>query len=429
MGEHVDIATTSRPRFGRRQVTPHACIVDRKPHLRAFMAETLVEFGLVPRQAGDATGMLAMNAEIPADLVVFSLPPESADAAEFLRRLAAAQYEGKVLLLGAEHSAALAEAQQLGSQLGLAMMPALETPFRVEELAERVRALSGVNMPLEAPVDVSEALANNWLEVWYQPKIDAGTLMVRGAEALCRMRHPIWGVVLPASFIPAYDDPHLRHLSEFVISQVCKDRLYFSDWRPVDIAINLPSTLLHDEDFCDFLRKAAAGSDGAGTLILEINSAEIIRDLPLAQAFAEKLQRYGIELAIDRVGPEWPMLTGLSDFPFAEIKVGPAFIQGCATDGPKRAACGAIVEFARQAGVQTVAQGVENRSDLNAVRAMGFDLVQGFLFAKPMEARKFARSLNKRSGRKAAAPGEAALSDRGQDEVSCVSIAQTSAGA
>jgi EAL domain-containing protein (putative c-di-GMP-specific phosphodiesterase class I) len=426
MGEHVDIATTPRPRFGRRQVTPHACIVDRKPHLRAFLAETLVEFGLVPRQAADAAGVLAMNAEIPSDLVVYSLPPASADAEAFLRKLAAAQYEGRVLLLGAERSTALGEAQRCGARLGLTMLPALETPFRVEELAERVRALDGVNMPLEAPVDVSEALAHDWLEVWYQPKIDAGTLIARGAEALCRMRHPIWGVVLPASFIPAYGDPHLRHLSEFVVSRVCADRLYFSDWRPIDIAVNLPNTLLHDEDFCDVLRKAAAGSAGAGTLILEINSGEIIRDLPFAQAAAEKLRLDGIQLAIDGVGPEWPMLTGLSDFPFAEIKVGPAFIQGCATDGPKRAACGAIVEFAKQAGVRTVAHGVENRADLNAVRAMGFDLVQGFLFAKPMEARKFARSLNKRQGRRAPPP-EAASDD--QDEVSCVSIAQTSAGA
>lgn len=428
MGEHVDLSATPRPRFGRRQVTPHACIVDRKPHLRAFLAETLVEFGLVPRQAADAAGVLAANSDVPADLVVFSLPPALTDTAEFLHRLAGSRFEGKVLLLGPEDSTALAEAQRLGARLGLAMLPPLETPFRVEDLAARVRALNGVNMPLEAPVNVAEALAHNWLEVWYQPKIDAGTLMARGAEALCRMRHPVWGVVLPASFIPAYDDPHLRYLSEFVISRVCKDRLYFSDWRLIDTAINLPSTLLRDDDFCDLLCRAASGSGSAGPLVLEINSAEIIRDLHFAQGVAERLRRYGIQLAIDGVGPEWPMLTGLSDFPFAEIKVGPAFIQGCATDGPKRAACGAIVAFAKQAGVQTVAHGVENRADLNAVRAMGFDLVQGFLFAKPMEARKFARSLNKRPGRKAA-PGEATLDDDDQDEVRSVSIAQTSAGA
>lgn len=427
MGQHVEIATAPRPRFGRRQVTPHVCIVDRKPHLRAFLAETLVEFGLVPRQAADAAGVLATNAEIPTDLVVFSLASNDADAEEFLRKLAAAKFEGKVLLIGGQRAPALAEAQQLGVQLGLAMLPALGTPFRVEELAERVRALGGINLHLEAPVDVAEALAHDWLEVWYQPKIDAGTLIARGAEALCRMRHPIWGVVLPASFIPAYGDPHLRHLSEFVVTRVCKDRLYFADWRPIDVAINLPITLLQEEDFCEFLRTAASMSASAGALILEINSAEVIRDLPFAQAVAEKFRRHGILLAIDGVGPEWPLLTGLSEFPFAEIKVGPTFIQGCATDGPKRAACRAIVEFARRAGVRTVAHGVENRADLNAVRATGFDLVQGFLFAKPMEARKFARSLNKRPGRRV---GPAAVPDnRDQSEVSCANIAQTSAGA
>lgn len=424
MGRHVDISPGQRQRFGRRQVTPHVCIVDRRPHLRAFLAEVLVEFGLVPRQAADAAGMLATNADIPADLVILSLAAEAAVTEGFLQKLAAAGYEGKVLLVGGQDRSALAETQRVGMQLGLTMLLELATPFRVEELAERVRVLGDINLQLEAPVDVAEALAHDWLEVWYQPKIEAGTMITRGAEALCRMRHPVWGVVLPASFIPAFGDPHMRRLSEFVVARACKDRLYFSDWRPVDIAVNLPVTLLHEKDFCDFLRRAAAGSASAGgALMLEINSTEIMRDLRFVQAAAEEFGRHGINIAIDGVGPDWPLLTGLSNLPFAEIKVGTAIIQGCATDGPRRAACRAIVEFAKQAGVRTVAQGVETRADLNAVRALGFDLVQGFLFAKPMEARKFARSLNKRTPRKSVDDS------RDQAEVNCASMAQTSAGA
>ena len=95
-------------------------------------------------------------------------------------------------------------------------------------------------------------------------------------------------MVLPASFIPAYGDPHLRHLSDFVVSQAGKDCGYFTEGRSIDIAINLPIALLHEEDCCEFLCAATSGSAAAGALLLEVSSAEVIRDL----AFA--LRRHGI---------------------------------------------------------------------------------------------------------------------------------------
>ena len=78
-----------------------------------------------------------------------------------------------------------------------------------------------------------------------------------------------------------------------------------------------------------------------------------------------------------------------------ELKVARHVINGCAQDRLKRALCGTILDIARRLGARTVAEGVETRADLNAVREIGFDLVQGFLFGKPMEARKFARTLRR----------------------------------
>ena len=79
-----------------------------------------------------------------------------------------------------------------------------------------------------------------------------------------------------------------------------------------------------------------------------------------------------------------------------ELKVARQVINGCAQDRLKRALCGTIVDIARRIGARTVAEGVETRADLIAAREIGFDLAQGFMFGKPMEARKFGRTLRRR---------------------------------
>jgi EAL domain-containing protein (putative c-di-GMP-specific phosphodiesterase class I) len=98
-----------------------------------------------------------------------------------------------------------------------------------------------------------------------------------------------------------------------------------------------------------------------------------------------------IGVSVDDLGVDWPLLMEIDDFPFVEIKVDQSFITGCADDRLKQTTCHRILELADSFGARTVAEGVETRADFLATREMGFDLIQGFFFAKPMEARKFAR--------------------------------------
>src|SRR5260370_11790592 len=98
------------------------------------------------------------------------------------------------------------------------MLPALTTPFAAGTLRERVAMLLPEEPAPSPAVYVEEALHAGWLELWYQPKIDARTLVRCGAEALVRMRHPTWAVVPPAYFIPEDDEPAFLHLSQLVIN-------------------------------------------------------------------------------------------------------------------------------------------------------------------------------------------------------------------
>ena len=100
-----------------------------------------------------------------------------------------------------------------------------------------------------------------------------------------------------------------------------------------------------------------------------------------------------VGIAIDGLGADWPALMHLRSFPFVELKVDRQFIAGCADNRLKQTVCRHIVELAQSYGTRTLAFGVETRADFLAASEIGFDLVQGYLFGKPMGLRKFARSV------------------------------------
>jgi len=303
-------------------------------------------------------------------------------------------HAGKVLLLGRPDSAMIKAVEESGRSLGLVMLPLLATPYRDENLRHLLAALPQEEPPPSPPIDVAEALHAGWLELWYQPKIDCRTLVPCGVEALIRIRHPTWGVVPPAYFIPDDGDPHFRALSEFVVSQAVKDWHYFLDKHGhIDISINLPVAFLGDPEALSELCRRRPDHPAFKGMIIEINGTEVIRNLELVKKVARQLRFHDISVSIDDLGAEWPFLLENADFPFAELKVDRKFVDGCADNRLKQVICHRILELAGDCGARTVAEGVETKADFLAVREMGFDVVQGFLFAKPMSARKFVRTM------------------------------------
>jgi EAL domain-containing protein (putative c-di-GMP-specific phosphodiesterase class I) len=133
-----------------------------------------------------------------------------------------------------------------------------------------------------------------------------------------------------------------------------------------------------------------------GGLILEINSAEAIGHLDLVVDVARQIRLHNIAIALDGLGTEWPALMDLSTFPFVELKVDRQFIAGCADDRLKQTVCRRIVELAQSYGARALASGIETRADFLTASEIGFDLVQGYLFGKPMGLKKFARAATAR---------------------------------
>ena len=379
--------------FGRRKVVPRACVVDSKKHLRAFLSEIIEDLGLVATECANADELAAAFEHQLPDLVVFGVSTDGIDAGDVLQRLVRRKFSGNLLTIGTRKSILVRAVQQVGEEYGLAMLPPLTTPFSAETLRERISVLLPSEPAASPAVRASEALHAGWLELWYQGKVDARTLARCGAEASVRMRHPNWGVVTPACFIPEDEDPDLLQLSDFVIDRAIEDWRYLvGSQNTTDISINLPVSFLRNRravrNFCERMPSHPA----FGGLLIEIDSAEAIQNMDILIDVAKEIRLKNVAISIDNLGADWPALMGLDSFPFAELKVDRQFVTGCASDRLKRTVCRRIIELAREYGARVVAEGVETRADFTAANEIGFDRVQGYLFGKPVGLKKFARA-------------------------------------
>jgi EAL domain-containing protein (putative c-di-GMP-specific phosphodiesterase class I) len=385
----------TRPPGGR-----HAFIVDDEPQVRAFMSNSLVGAGFIPHEFGRVPEVEAALTQFKPELIVLDLSLGGSDAVEMMRSLAASRFGGKILLVSGHDLATLDEVRKIGERRGLAMLRFLRKPFRLEELKARLAEVTEPTGVATGGADLESALRNNWLELWYQPKIDLKSMAVCGAEALIRLRHPEHGMIQPGEFLPPPGDPLYQPLTDFIVRRSLADWSTFAAWPSVGskwttkrLAINVPVSILQTTDFIRNVRRHLPAHPQFPGLIVEITEDEAISDPELARETAIQLRLYNVHVSIDDFGIGHSSLARLEELPFVELKLDRSFVDGCSTDVRKRSTCQTVVDLAHQFGLTAVAEGVETADDLQILIGMGYDVVQGFYFAKPMNSGAFAKML------------------------------------
>jgi len=249
-------------------------------------------------------------------------------------------------------------------------------------------------------VEIDEALRQNWLEIWYQPKIDLKRNCLAGAEALARIRHPELGVLLPRAFIPEGSEEGLAHLTEYALLTTLRDWTIF-DAAGVNLhlAINLPVEALLHLPIAQLVEENRPKADDWPGLILEVTEDQIVRDLSLTQQVATQLKISGVMVAIDDFGAGYSSFSSLRELVFAELKVDHGFIKNCAVDSANAAICQTAIDLAHRFGSAAVAEGIEGSADLRALQGMGCDFGQGVLIAPPMPMDDFLDLLRQRFNR------------------------------
>ncbi len=249
-------------------------------------------------------------------------------------------------------------------------------------------------------INVEQALREQWLEIWYQPKIDLKRRCLAGAEALARIHHPNLGVLLPGQFLAGVDDDTLALLTEHALLAT----LY--DWTTFDaagynlhLAINVPVSALLRLPIPAIVRENRPAAPHWPGLVVEVTEDQIVRDIKLAQEIANQLKVSGVSVAIDDFGGGYSSLASLRELPFAELKIDHTFVKNCATEGTNGAICQTAIDLAHRFGSVAVAEGIENMADLQALQVMRCDFGQGVLLAPPMPKERFIELLNQRNNR------------------------------
>jgi EAL domain-containing protein (putative c-di-GMP-specific phosphodiesterase class I) len=234
-----------------------------------------------------------------------------------------------------------------------------------------------------------QAIDGRQLVNHYQPQVELGSAEVVGVEALVRWQHPTDGLVYPDRFIAAAEAAGLIDaLADAVIAAALADaRRWLDQGLALRLSINVSIDNLKALDLPDRIaRQAQAAGIAPEAIVLEITETQAMRDPVALLDIAARLRLKRVGLAIDDFGTGYSSLEKLRDIPFDEMKIDRGFVHGAARDGALRAILEANFALARQLGLGSVAEGVEDRDDWDCVQALGCHLAQGWFIARAMPA-------------------------------------------
>ena len=231
------------------------------------------------------------------------------------------------------------------------------------------------------------ALERSELSLVYQPKIDLASGSMVGVEALLRWNSPEHGTVSPARFIPlAEETRQIMPIGEWVLKTACCQQVAWQQQGlSLTMAVNLSAVQFHTPNLIERIAVILdqTGIDPAN-LELELTESALVHSPAEAAETLENLRKLGVGIAIDDFGTGYSSLSYLKRFPVTTLKIDQSFVRDLARDSGDRAIAQSVVALGSNLSIKTVAEGVENLDQSVILKTMGCDLVQGFLYSRPL---------------------------------------------
>lgn len=351
------------------------------------LLETLGDEVTVSRMGGDEFALLITNVK-------------EQEQSEHLAKLILEAFAAPVSLDGYEAfvsaSIGIALYPEHGNNVHALLKNADAAMYRAKEMGRNSYQFYSLDLQEKALKRLSlekqmrEAIQNQEFINYYQPKVDLGTGEIIGWEALVRWQHPQKGLVLPGEFIPIAEEIGLiSSLGEIVLRAACQQ---IKEWmqegeEPLPIAINLSACQFRRPDLTERITETLEELQVDPRYIeLEITESVAIDNIGHTTSTLKRLREMGINIAIDDFGTGYSSLSYLRHFSVESLKIDRAFVQDILKDNNTSAIVKAIIEVAHSLGLMVTAEGVETKEQLELLKIMGCDQIQGYLISKPVSA-------------------------------------------
>ncbi|MBY0510812.1 MAG: EAL domain-containing protein [Rhodospirillaceae bacterium] len=247
---------------------------------------------------------------------------------------------------------------------------------------------------LDIENDLRRALARKEFVLYYQPKVDSSTHEIIGAEALVRWQHPEKGFVPPGAFISLAEECGLiMAIGEWTLREACAQ---FVQWRAANLAlksvsVNLSPTQFLDRGLVDVVQRILVETGiEPGCLELELTEGAMAVDIEQAITTLGNLRALGVKLSIDDFGTGYSSLAYLKRLPIDVVKIDRSFVKDLGNSPADGQIVGAIIALADRLGFNVVAEGVETGEQASILKDSQCELLQGYLFSKPVAPGQFA---------------------------------------
>ncbi len=241
---------------------------------------------------------------------------------------------------------------------------------------------------VEIETKLKEAVISKTFFLNFQPQFFADTKKLRGVEALVRLRDKEGALISPAVFIPLSEkNGTIIPISDFVLDEAVRT---YSEWRKrfdydFILSVNISSVQFYRADFVPKIISAIEkyGMD-PHRLEIEITESILIEDIKLVKEKIEELRDYGVRVSLDDFGTGYSSLSYLRGLPIDVLKIDKSFVDNIPNESSAKIIAEAIMEMSKKLGYETIAEGVESKEQLDYLKEIGSDSIQGFYLSKPV---------------------------------------------